>query len=72
MLETHDVWILAVIGWLTTAGALIGWIAETIGNRRREKAILKAATEKIERLTEIGNNWRKLWSEAEGRQRGDE
>jgi hypothetical protein len=72
MLETHDVWILLVLGWLVAAGALISWALETVQNRRREKAILKAATEKIERLTEIGNNWRKLWNESEGRQRGDE
>ena len=71
-METHDLWTLLVLGWLVAAGCAVGWIAETIGNRRREKAILKASTEQIKRLTEIGNNWRKLWSDAEGRQRGDE
>jgi hypothetical protein len=72
MLETHDVWILLILGWLVAAGALISWICETIQNRRRERAILKAATEKIEQLTRIGENWRKLWNEAEGRRRGEE
>jgi hypothetical protein len=72
MLELYDVWILAVLGWLTAAGALAAWIVETVQNRRREKAILKTATEQIERLTKVGDNWRRLWAEAEGRKRGDE
>ena len=71
-LELQEVWMLLVLGWLIAAGTLIAWIAETIQNRRREKAIKDAATEQIERLTSIGNNWRRLWADAEGRQRGDE
>jgi hypothetical protein len=71
-LEIFDVWILAVLGWLATAGTLIAWIRETIGNRRRERAIRDAALEQAERLTKIGDNWKRLWSEAEGRIRGDE
>jgi hypothetical protein len=71
-METHDLWTLLVVGWLVAAGTLIAWIAETIGNRRRERQIIESANAQIERLTEIGNNWRRLWSEAEGRHRGDE
>ena len=71
-METYDLWILAILGWLATAGTLIAWICETIGNRRRERAILKASTEQIERLTKIGENWKRLWAEAESRRRGNE
>ena len=71
-METHDLWTLLVVGWLVAAGTLIAWIAETIGNRRREKAIRDAAAEQIERLTKIGAGWRKLWLEESARQREDE
>ena len=66
-METHDLWTLLVVGWLSTAAALIGWIAETIGNRRREKLQREAAEQEIERLTQICGNWERIWNS-----RGDE
>ena len=68
-METHDLWTLLVVGWLVAAGTLIAWICETISNRRRERAIRDAAEKQFERLTRIGENWRRL---AEDEGRGDE
>ena len=71
-METHDLWVMLVLGWLVAAGALISWICETIQNRRREKAIRDAAAEQFERLTAVGERWHKAFRESETKRRGDE
>jgi len=71
-METHDVWVLLVLGWLVAAGALISWIVETIQNRRREKLQREIAEREIERQRKRANNWHKAWLLSERQRHGNE